>query len=116
MNLQMLKCKLHRASVTEANLEYEGSISIDPKLCDAAGLLPFEKVDVLNCNNGQRLTTYVIYGGDGEVCLNGAAARMAAKGDKIIIVSYGDYSAEEAIKHKSKLVFLNDDNTIKTYS
>lgn len=114
MKLEMLKCKIHRASVTEANLEYEGSISIDPKLCDAAGLLPFEKVDVVNCNNGERLTTYVIYGGDGEICLNGAAARRAQKGDKVIIMSYAHIENNEAPTHQPKLVFLNERNDIKS--
>ncbi len=114
MKLELLKCKIHRASVTEAKLDYEGSISIDPKLCDAAGLLPFEKVDVVNCNNGARLTTYVIYGGDNEICLNGAAARMAQTGDKVIIMSYAHVETTEAPGHTPKLVFVDDKNEIKS--
>lgn len=113
MRLTMLKCKLHRATVTEANLEYEGSISIDPKLIKAAGFLVNEKVDVLNCNNGARFSTYVIKGGPKEICLNGAAARHVQKGDKVIIVAYASFDAKEAEKHEPIVVFLNDKNEIK---
>lgn len=112
MMIEMLKSKLHRATVTEANLNYEGSVSIDPDLYKAVGLLEFEKVDILNINNGARLTTYVIKGGKGEICLNGAAARLAHKGDKVIICSYCALDAEEAKTHKPQVVLLDDDNRI----
>src|SRR5690606_8989803 len=89
---------------------YEGSVSIDPKLCDIAGLRPFEQVDIYNCNNGERLTTYVILGKPGEICLNGAAARKVHAGDIVIICSYGTYSEEEALAHKPRLVRVNAAN------
>ncbi len=110
--ITLLKCKIHRATVTDADLTYEGSISIDPVLCEAAGLLPYEKVDVLNVNNGARLSTYVIHGGDGEICLNGAAARHAQKGDKVILVAYQQMDAEAGKTHQPRLVFVDDRNSI----
>ena len=85
MRLSFLKSKIHRAVVTDARLDYEGSISIDPRLCEAARLHPFERVEIYNCNNGARIATYVIHGQPGEICLNGAAARHAQTGDRIII-------------------------------
>jgi aspartate 1-decarboxylase len=110
MHLNMLKCKIHRATVTGADLNYEGSISIDPKLCDLAGLRPFEQVDIYNCNNGERFTTYVIHGVSGQICLNGAAARKVHAGDVVIIASYGSYSEVEAAEHKPRLVRVNSKN------
>jgi aspartate 1-decarboxylase len=110
MRRTLLKSKIHRATVTEANLNYEGSISIDPKLCDSARLLPFEKVEIYNCNNGERFATYVIYGKDGEICLNGAAARLVHKGDLVIIASYADFDEGEIAAHKPALVFVDDHN------
>lgn len=110
MQLHMLKCKIHRATVTGADLSYEGSISIDPKLCDLAGLRPFEQVDIYNCNNGERFTTYVIYGNSREICLNGAAARKVHAGDIVIIASYGVYTEEEAAIHKPMLVRVDSKN------
>lgn len=110
MRLTLLKSKLHRATVTDADLNYEGSIAIDPKLCDLAHLHKFEKVEIYNCNNGARFSTYVIYGGDGEICLNGAAARMVQPGDQVIIACYAEYESEEATKHDPKLIFLNEYN------
>ncbi|MCJ7654050.1 MAG: aspartate 1-decarboxylase, partial [Dehalococcoidia bacterium] len=94
----MLKSKIHRARVTRCNVDYEGSITIDKDLIEAADLLPYEKVDVLNINNGARFHTYVIEGerGSGEICLNGAAARLVAKGDIVIIISYHVISDDEA--------------------
>lgn len=86
MNLSMLKCKIHRATVTEADLNYEGSVSVDPALIAAAGLLINERVDIYNCNNGARFSTYVIKGKPGQICLNGAAARHVQPGDLVIIV------------------------------
>ena len=106
----LLKSKIHRATVTDANLEYEGSISIDPVLIKAADLFAFERVDIYNCNNGARFSTYVIEGGPGEICLNGAAARLVHKGDKVIIASYAHYDAAEASEHQPKLVFVNERN------
>jgi aspartate 1-decarboxylase len=107
-----MKSKIHRATVTGADLNYEGSISIDPKLCDAAQLLPYERVEIYNVNNGQRFNTYVIYGGEGEICLNGAAARLVHKGDLVIIVSYGDFEDQECIGFQPKKVFVDGKNRI----
>jgi aspartate 1-decarboxylase len=110
MFTQMLKCKIHRATVTGADLNYEGSISIDPELCRLAGLTQFEQVDVYNCNNGERFTTYVIYGEPGQICLNGAAARKVHSGDIVIICSYASYSEAEVANHKPKLVRVDQKN------
>ena len=112
MNLSMLKSKLHRATVTDANLAYEGSISIDPVLIQAAELLPHERVEVYNCNNGARFATYVIPGKPGEICLNGAAARCALPGDLVIIASYCTLDAEEAARHVPTVVMLDADNKV----
>lgn len=112
MKVSMLKSKIHRATVTEADLNYEGSISIDPKLIEAAGLLINEKVDILNVNNGERFTTYVIKGRPGEICLNGAAARLVQRGDLVIIVSYCGLDLEEAKKHEPTVVFVDSQNNL----
>lgn len=116
MILTLMKSKLHRATVTDADLNYEGSISIDPSLCDKAQLLPYEQVDIYNVNNGARFTTYVIYGKPGEICLNGSAARHVQKGDKVIIVSYVGMDREEAVKHKPIALMLDEDNKVKRES
>lgn len=108
----MLKSKIHRATVTDANLNYEGSISIDPGLCDAARLRPFERVEIYNCNNGERFATYVIHGKKGEICLNGAAARKVHKGDLVIIASYAEFEDAEAQAHKPFLVHIGEGNSI----
>lgn len=113
MNITMLKCKIHRATVTGADLNYEGSISIDPKLIATAGLRVFEAVDIYNCNNGQRFTTYVIEGKDGEICLNGAAARLVHKGDLVIIAAFASMTEAEADVHKPNLVFVDANNRVK---
>lgn len=113
MRLTMLKSKIHRATVTDANLNYEGSVSIDPQLCEAARLLPFERVDIYNCSNGARFSTYVIYGKPGEVCLNGAAARHVHVGDLVIIAAYAEFEQMEAMEHKPSLVMVNESNKIK---
>lgn len=113
MTIDMLRAKLHRATVTDADLNYEGSISIDPKLYKAAGMMEYEKVDVLNITNGARLTTYIINGKEGEVCLNGAAARLAHKGDKVIICTYCSLDMDEAQNHKPNVILLDDNNRIK---
>ncbi len=118
MQITMLKSKIHRARVTGVNLDYEGSIAIDKKLLKEADLLEFEKVDVLNINNGARFTTYVIESPEnsGEISLNGAAARLAAKGDIIIIVSYCSVSKEEAAHHLPRLVYVNEYNDITHFN
>jgi aspartate 1-decarboxylase len=112
----MMKSKLHRATVTDADLNYEGSVSIDKALCDQAQLLPNEQVDIYNINNGARFTTYVIYGKPGEICLNGSAARHVQKGDKVIIVSYAAFEREEALKHKPIALLLDENNNIQKNS
>lgn len=101
------------ATVTEANLNYYGSISIDKELCEQADLLPFEKVEVYNCNNGSRFATYIILGEKGQMCVNGAAARHVQQGDIIIVASYAEYSAKELEEHNPKLVFVDNSNNIK---
>ncbi len=110
MNIELMRCKIHRATVTEADLNYEGSISLDPKLIKAAGLFVHEKVDILNCNNGARFTTYVIEGKKGQVCLNGAAARLVQKGDLVIIVAYASMPIEKAKGYKPEVVFVDAKN------
>lgn len=107
MFIQVLKSKIHRATVTDANLDYVGSITIDPILIEAAGMLPGEKVQVLNNNNGARIETYIIEGkrGSGMVCLNGAAARLFMKGDIVIIVAYAYCTIEEAKVLEPKIIF-----------
>lgn len=109
----MLKCKIHRATVTDADLNYQGSVSIDPALCEAARLYPFERVEIYNCNNGQRFATYVIYGKSGEICLNGAAARLVHPGDRVIIAAYGEVDESEALSHQPRLIFVDENNKIK---
>lgn len=106
----MLKGKIHRATVTDANLNYEGSITIDPDLLDAAGMLPYEQVHVFNINNGERLVSYIIEGqrGKGEIVLNGAAARKVAVGDKVIIVTYVTVDEAAARSHKPSIVLMDE--------
>lgn len=108
----MMKSKIHRATVTEANLNYIGSITIDESLMEAADLLENEKVQIVNNNNGARLETYVIPGprGSGVICLNGAAARLVQPGDNVIIISYAQMSAEELKNHKPTVVFVDETN------
>ncbi len=113
MNISMLRTKIHRATVTGADLNYEGSISISPDLIKASGLLINERVDIYNCNNGARFSTYVIKGNKGEICLNGAAARHVQKGDLVIICSYCGVNFDEAKKHKPTVVFVNEKNKVK---
>ncbi len=110
----MLKGKIHRARVTEVNLDYEGSITIDRLLMEAADILPYEMVHVLNINNGARFQTYAIEGepGSGEVCINGAAARLVSKGDTIIILAYTAVADEEARAVQPRLVCVNERNAI----
>jgi aspartate 1-decarboxylase len=108
----MMKSKIHKAKVTEANLNYVGSITIDSMLMEKADMLPNEKVQVVNNNNGARLETYVIPGepNSGMICLNGAAARLVQVGDEIIIISYGMFSEEESRNYLPKIVFVDSDN------
>lgn len=113
MNVSMLRAKIHRATVTEANLDYEGSISICPDLIKASGFLLHERVDIYNCNNGARFSTYVIKGRKGEICLNGAAARHVQRGDLVIICSYCGLSLEEASKHVPSVVFVDEKNRVR---
>jgi aspartate 1-decarboxylase len=110
----MLKSKIHRAHVTDANIDYEGSITIDKRLMAEADILPYEQVQVLNINNGVRFDTYAIEGREdsGEICMNGAAARLAVKGDTIIILSYCHVSDEEARNIKPKLVYVDANNAV----
>ncbi|NJP38906.1 aspartate 1-decarboxylase [Alkalicoccus luteus] len=111
---EMMGAKLHQAVVTEANLQYVGSITIDQDLLDEVGLLENEKVQVVNNNNGARLETYIISGqrGSGTVCLNGAAARLVQPGDRVIIISYKWMSEEEAAKHVPNVAILDDQNRV----
>ena len=113
MMLTLLKAKIHRATTTDANLNYEGSITIDRVLLNASGILPFEQVDVYNCNNGLRFTTYAIEGEEGEICVNGAASRLVQKGDLLIIACYAQMSHEQAAKWQPSLVFVDDANKAK---
>ncbi len=108
----MLKSKIHRARVTRVALDYEGSIAIDRKLMEEADFLPYEQVQVLNTNNGARFTTYAIEGESGEICINGAAARLAAKGDIIIILSYCHIEDAEARHFRPKVVYVDTKNAI----
>ena len=114
MNIELLKSKIHRISITEANLNYIGSITIDEDLMDAANIIENEKVQVVNINNGERLETYVIKGerGTGTVCLNGATARLAQVGDIVIIMSYAYMEAEEARSYEPILIFPDSDNKL----
>ena len=110
----MLRGKIHRATVTDANVDYEGSISLDPVLMEAASILPYEQVQVLDIDNGARLTTYAIEGqrNTGEVTINGAAARLVSKGDLIIILAYETIAEDKACSIKPHLVYVNEDNEI----
>lgn len=113
MQIEVLKSKLHRATVTDAKLNYEGSISIDTDLIKAAGMHDYQKVDIYNINNGARFSTYIIPGKKGEICLNGAAARMAQVGDKIIIVTFTWIEEEKADSWLPNVVLLDEGNRIK---
>jgi len=110
----MFKSKIHRATVTDADLHYEGSITIDQDLLDESKIAEFEMVDIWNITNGARLQTYVILGrrGSGEICLNGAAARLVQPGDKVIIATSGWYSEEECEKHEPTVIQVDDNNKV----
>jgi aspartate 1-decarboxylase len=114
MFIEVLKSKIHRAKITEAELHYVGSIAIDEDLMDAANIIENEKVQIVNINNGERLETYVIKGerGTGQICLNGPAARKAQVGDIIIIISYCSLDSQEAKSHKPTLIFPTENNKL----
>ena len=114
MDIAMFKAKLHRLRVTEADLYYEGSITIDQELLDTAGILPYEKVQVVNVNNGNRLETYTIPGEAGQrtVCLNGPAARLAEAGDEGIVIAYAHLSPKEAREHHPRVVHVDENNDV----
>ena len=118
MQRTMLKSKIHRATVTDANLHYQGSIGIDPELLEAADILPNERVEVYNITNGERFATYAILGtpGAGQIVLNGAAAHKVSVGDLVIIATYAVYSDAEARAHKPSLVFVDSSNRIVAQS
>ncbi len=114
MRRELFKSKIHRATITDANLHYEGSVTIDSDLVEAADLLAYERVQVVNINNGARFETYVLPGepGSGVVCLNGAAARLGEVGDRVIIISYAHYEESEAVGHQPRVVMVDDENRI----
>lgn len=118
MNIEMLEGKIHRATVTEANLDYVGSITVDVSLLEEAGIREYQKVQVVDVNNGNRIETYTIAGkkDSGVICLNGAAARLFSTGDKVIIMAYASYSEDELKDYKPKVVFVDDDNKITKVS
>ena len=113
----MMKSKIHRARVTEANLNYVGSVTIDQDLLEQVDILPNEKVQIVNNNNGARLETYVIPGerGSGVICLNGAAARLVQKDDVVIIIAYATVSEEDLVNHRPKIAIMNDNNEIEQF-
>jgi aspartate 1-decarboxylase len=114
MNRFMCKSKVHRATITQAELHYEGSLTLDAELMDEAGLIPYEKIQVVNINNGKRFETYIIEGErhSGTICLNGAAARLGMVGDRVILIAYGMFSDEELADFKPKVVFVDEHNKI----
>ena len=118
MTIQMLKGRIHRAVVVQAELNYVGSITVDPDLMEAAGIVEYEKVQIVDVENGSRFETYTIAGepGSGMICLNGAAARMVQKGDNIILMAYCDMTPEEAKEHQPKVVFVDEKNRIRKVS
>ncbi|AGH96481.1 aspartate 1-decarboxylase [Pseudobdellovibrio exovorus] len=113
MKIDVLYSKIHRATVTDADLNYEGSVSIDPALLKKAKMFLNQKVDIVNCNNGARFSTYIIEGKKGEVCLNGAAARLVQRGDKVIIIAYAQIDIANAKTHEPTVVFVDDKNKFK---
>ena len=115
MHLKMLRAKIHRATVTEANLNYVGSITIDEALLDVSGIKPYEWVGITSLSNGTRWETYVIPGprGSGTICLNGSSARWFAPGDKVIVLSFGYLSADEIPAHRARVVYVDDQNDVQ---
>ncbi|UCH43814.1 MAG: aspartate 1-decarboxylase [Dehalococcoidales bacterium] len=108
----MIKSKIHRARVTDTDIDYEGSITIDRSLMEAADIVAYEQVHVLNINNGARFTTYALEGEKGEICLNGAAARLVVKGDIVLVFAYGHIEDEQLVSFSPKLVYVDDKNNI----
>lgn len=113
----MMKSKIHRARITEANLNYVGSVTIDQDLLEQVDILPNEKVQIVNNNNGARLETYVIPGerGSGVICLNGAAARLVQKDDVVIIIAYATVSEEDLVNHRPKIAIMNENNEVEQF-
>jgi len=118
MKRTLLKSKIHRATVTDANLLYQGSVSIDPVLMEAADLVHYERVEIYNCTNGERFATYAIPGrpGSGEIVINGAAAHKAGTGDVVILATYADYEDADCRAHQPSLVFVDEKNRIVAQS
>jgi aspartate 1-decarboxylase len=118
MRRTMMKSKIHRATVTDANLHYQGSVTVDPLLLEAADILPHERVEIYDVTNGNRLATYAIPGapGRGEICLNGAAAHLVSKGDLVILATYAEYEEEAARRHHPRVVFVDERNALRTSS
>lgn len=114
MNITLLRAKIHRAVVTQADLNYVGSVTIDTRLLEESGIMEYEKVQIVDINNGNRFETYTIAGeeGSGIICLNGAAAKCVNVGDKVIIMAYADMTPEEAKQHKPTVLFVNEENEI----
>jgi len=114
MKRTLLKSKIHRATVTDANLHYQGSVTVDPLLMEAADLVPFERVEIYNCTNGERFATYAIPGtpGKGEIVINGAAAHKATTGDVVILATYADYEDVDSRSHQPSLVFVDGRNRL----
>jgi aspartate 1-decarboxylase len=112
MRRRMMKSKIHRATVTDANLDYVGSISLDPELMRQSDIIEYEQVTVVDINNGARFETYAILGGPGEVCLNGAAARLVHRGDKVIVITYADYDEAELAQFVPTVVHVDADNAV----
>lgn len=114
MRRSLLKSKIHRATVTEADLDYEGSLTVDKNLMEAADLLPYEEVSIFNITNGHRFSTYVIEGerGSNSICVNGAAAHLAREGDCLIVVSFAYYDEDECKNHTPRLIYVNEYNEI----
>ncbi|MCV6608941.1 MAG: aspartate 1-decarboxylase [Campylobacterales bacterium] len=114
MTIDMLQAKIHRARITGSNLDYIGSITIDPLLLEASGLLIGQKVEIVNINNGERFATYIIEGekGSGDMCINGAAARKVQVNDLIIVIAYGSYNQEELKTYKPKVIMVDENNKI----
>ena len=114
MNITLLKAKIHRAVVTQADLNYVGSVTIDTRLLEESGIMEYEKVQIVDINNGNRFETYTIAGeeGSGIICLNGAAAKCVNVGDKVIIMAYADMTPEETKQHKPTVLFVNEENEI----
>jgi len=115
MRRTMMKSKIHRATVTEANLHYQGSITIDAALMEAADVLPHERIEIYDLANGNRFATYAIPGapGRGEICLNGAAAHLAKPGDLVILCTYAEFEDEEARRHRPRVVFVDAENRVR---